>query len=445
VALSALAGIAVAAKRRIPSRRAAAVPDSSPRPLVSVDYTVPPQPIAEVEPPQLPPVAQDASALMKWPREAPAVVERPVAVPVAPMPSLAPAPAGIAAPPSALARVRIAAPAPAPAPAPARTTAPAAASAPARVTASPEPRPPVTTLPRRSRIALRARGAAWSIGVLLVSVIVGLVLAAALSHNSTPSNRFSALASIRPGRFIAADAISHKQLPRGASLDAYVNADRIAVYARPNGHLRHHELDALTVNGKPVPLVLLVERRKPGWLKVELPVRPNLSTGWVHAGDVSLHSNLFHLQAQLTIHRLTVWSGTRVIMRVPIGVGLSVSPTPSGRYYIVDLLRPPVTTGLYGPYAFGLSAHSDVYTTFAGGNGQVGLHGTDDPAGIGTNVSHGCIRVSNANITRLAKLLPIGTPITIVRSPATVPPQVPLSRLPARVRRLIASIPAVHH
>jgi hypothetical protein len=270
----------------------------------------------------------------------------------------------------------------------------------------------------RIRLLARVRGMLWNTSVLIISAGVGLVLAAAifaLAHGSSPATRFADAASVPPGRFLVGAAISDPRLPAGASLVADVHGDRVAVYPRPDGRLRHHELPALTVGGKPVALVLLVARRRPGWLEVELPVRPNLSTGWIHAGDVTLHSDLYHVQADLNAHTLLVWRGTTVVKRVAIGVGASLSPTPSGRYFIADLLRPPDPGGLYGPYAFGLSAHSDVYTSFAGGDGQIGLHGTDDPAGLGHNVSHGCIRVANATITQLAKLLPLGTPVVIER------------------------------
>jgi lipoprotein-anchoring transpeptidase ErfK/SrfK len=79
------------------------------------------------------------------------------------------------------------------------------------------------------------------------------------------------------------------------------------------------------------------------------------------------------------------------------------------------LLRPPDPRGFYGPYAFGLSAYSPVYTSFAGGDGQVGIHGTDNPGAIGRDVSHRCIRVANAVVARLARRLPLGTPVAIVR------------------------------
>jgi lipoprotein-anchoring transpeptidase ErfK/SrfK len=78
-------------------------------------------------------------------------------------------------------------------------------------------------------------------------------------------------------------------------------------------------------------------------------------------------------------------------------------------------LKQPDPSGLYGPWAFGTSAFSDVLQSFGGGPGQIGLHGTNYPQGIGTDVSHGCIRMSNTNITRLAHVLPLGTPLSILR------------------------------
>ncbi len=268
-----------------------------------------------------------------------------------------------------------------------------------------------------SLIRSRARRALWGAGVLLASAVVGLVLSATLgaatgSHEPS-SPTFAAPVAKHAGRFDLRAVLSLATLPRGASITAQVRAHRVRVYAQPSEHTPSHELRTLYAGGRALPLILLVERRRPGWLKVQLPVRPNLSTGWIHSAHVSLRIDLYRVSVALAAHQLTVWRGTRVIDHQPIGVGVSLSPTPSGRYYITDLIRPPDPTGLYGPYAFGLSAYSAVYTTFAGGDGQVGLHGTDDPAGIGHDVSHGCIRLNNQSITRLAHLLPIGTPVLI--------------------------------
>jgi lipoprotein-anchoring transpeptidase ErfK/SrfK len=161
--------------------------------------------------------------------------------------------------------------------------------------------------------------------------------------------------------------------------------------------------------------VFLVKRRRGAWLQVYLPTRPNRSTGWVRARDVRLSATPYRLQVQLRRHRLVLRRAGHVVLRAPIGVGRAVSPTPVGRYYVTDLLRPHDPHGFFGPYALGLSAHSDVYTRFAGGDGQVGIHGTSEPAGLGRDVSHGCIRVRNAVISRLAHRVPLGTPVDVTR------------------------------
>jgi lipoprotein-anchoring transpeptidase ErfK/SrfK len=69
---------------------------------------------------------------------------------------------------------------------------------------------------------------------------------------------------------------------------------------------------------------------------------------------------------------------------------------------------------VYGPYAYGLSSHSDALSTFDGGDAEIGIHGNNDASVLGRNVTHGCIRMDNAEITKLAAILPLGTPVEIV-------------------------------
>jgi lipoprotein-anchoring transpeptidase ErfK/SrfK len=109
-----------------------------------------------------------------------------------------------------------------------------------------------------------------------------------------------------------------------------------------------------------------------------------------------------------------VWHGPQVFLQKSVGVGTGGTPTPTGDFYITELLQPDNPNGPYGPYAFGLSAFSNVLYSFAGGPGEVGLHGTNESGSFGRDVSHGCIRVDNASITQLAQNMPIGTPIKIV-------------------------------
>jgi lipoprotein-anchoring transpeptidase ErfK/SrfK len=66
----------------------------------------------------------------------------------------------------------------------------------------------------------------------------------------------------------------------------------------------------------------------------------------------------------------------------------------------------------YGPIAFGTSARSSVLTDWPGG-GYIGIHGTDAPRLIPGHISHGCVRLRNAAILRLARVMSVGTPLTI--------------------------------
>jgi lipoprotein-anchoring transpeptidase ErfK/SrfK len=162
------------------------------------------------------------------------------------------------------------------------------------------------------------------------------------------------------------------------------------------------------------PLVFLVQEQGPDWVRVLLPVRPNGSQGWVRASDVSVFEHDFRIVVSVGKHTLTVYKGSAVVMSEKAGLGTSTTPTPGGVFYTKELLKPPNPAGAYGPYAYGLSGFSPVLTEFLGGDGVIGIHGTNDPAGLGRSVSHGCIRISNAAITKLATMLPLGVPVQIV-------------------------------
>jgi hypothetical protein len=188
----------------------------------------------------------------------------------------------------------------------------------------------------------------------------------------------------------------------------------VAVYESPDAATPSRTITE--PDDPPRPLVFLVqEERPPLWLKVLLPMRPNGSTGWVKAQDMKVTEHDFHITIDLTAHRITVTRGASVVVDAAIGVGRSQTPTPGGLYYTKELLRPPRPDTVYGPYAYGLSGFSNQLTTFDGGDGVIGIHGTNDPAGLGHDVSHGCIRMPNADIVKLVEdvRLPLGVPVEI--------------------------------
>jgi len=196
------------------------------------------------------------------------------------------------------------------------------------------------------------------------------------------------------------------------SLIANVVGRQALVYRVPDGKRPWRRYLNPTPQG--TPLVFLVRGRRGPWLRVMLPSRPNGSEGWVREAGMELRSDPYSVLIDLGEHRLIVRHAARRVLEVPVGVGRAATPTPSGLYYVAELLRQPDPSGTYGPWAFALSAHSSVLAHFGGGDGQVGIHGTDDPSGIGHTVSHGCIRVRNHVIERLAAILPLGTPVRII-------------------------------
>jgi len=148
------------------------------------------------------------------------------------------------------------------------------------------------------------------------------------------------------------------------------------------------------------------------WVRVRLAVLPNGSTGWVPRAAVGdLTTAHTHLVVNLTERKATLVRNGRVVLRAPVAVGRSWAPTPTGHFYIRNKLT-RYASPRYGPVAFGTSARSPGLTDWPVGS-YVGIHGTDQPWLVGAAVSHGCIRMRNADIRRLARLMPVGTPLTV--------------------------------
>ncbi|WP_186429393.1 L,D-transpeptidase [Clostridium sp. BSD9I1] len=97
---------------------------------------------------------------------------------------------------------------------------------------------------------------------------------------------------------------------------------------------------------------------------------------------------------------LTLYSGNNVVKTYPVAVGKPSTPTPLGNFKIVNKAVNP--GGPFGVRWMGLSIP------------HYGIHGTNNPASIGTRVSNGCIRMYNKDVLELANTVPIGTPVQII-------------------------------
>ena len=151
-----------------------------------------------------------------------------------------------------------------------------------------------------------------------------------------------------------------------------------------------------------------------GWHHVALRDRPNGSTGWVPEASVEITKTPYRIFVDLRARTLRVEKDDTGVFTTEVAIGTEENPTPVNGTYVTELIANTEPEGSYGPYAFGLALHSNTLSEFGGGDGQVGIHGTNQPDLIGQAVSHGCIRLSNGDVQELVDLeLPLGVPVFI--------------------------------
>ena len=143
--------------------------------------------------------------------------------------------------------------------------------------------------------------------------------------------------------------------------------------------------------------------------------RPNAHTGWITRRGTTLVFTRWRLVVGLQARRVYVYSLGKRIRSFSAVVGKASTPTPLGTFFVEESVQLG-RTDVGGPFALALSARSGVYRQFAGGPGQIAIHGLDNIGGVlGSAVSHGCVRLTDAAITWLAVRIGPGVPVTIVR------------------------------
>ena len=211
------------------------------------------------------------------------------------------------------------------------------------------------------------------------------------------------------------DSIEPAEDRIGASFVARARGDEVVVEETPGDGIARWTFANPVASGDNL-LFLVEDYDGADHYQVLLPTRPNGTLGWIRTDSVDLLRHNFAIRVALDEFRLTVLDHEQVVMDAAIGVARDNAPTPLGRYYTTEIIRPPAPDSVYGAFAYGLSGFSDTFVTFNGGPGQLGIHGTNDPDSIGTNVSSGCIRLHNDDITRMVEELKVtaGVPVEVI-------------------------------
>ena len=149
------------------------------------------------------------------------------------------------------------------------------------------------------------------------------------------------------------------------------------------------------------------------WVRVRLPGRPNGFAGWIEKRATRASATGWHIVVNVSSRRVVVYHGGRVVRAFPAVVGKPSTPTPRGPYFVEEAVDLPATA-VGAPFALALSARSYVLQEFAGGPGQIAIHGLENIGGVlGTAASHGCVRVDTVAIRWLVARMGPGTPVTV--------------------------------
>jgi lipoprotein-anchoring transpeptidase ErfK/SrfK len=255
---------------------------------------------------------------------------------------------------------------------------------------------------------------------LQAAVIAGVFLVAAVAATSLPARQANAALisqTVGTARAVAPNAPSEsndEQRQRAGWRHLLVHVERpLAITARPGA--------GRTVGTMPggsryygIPTVAWVRdvSRDGRYGLVGVPYVGYRASGWISLRGLERSYTQVSVEADLSEHRIIVHRGDDVLFRAAAATGAPSSPTPPGRYFVTDRVPFP-NGGVLGTFAFGISGiQPDLPSGWSGGD-QLAIHGTNDPSSIGRSTSAGCLRVSEGTITRLRRVLRLGTPVLI--------------------------------
>lgn len=272
--------------------------------------------------------------------------------------------------------------------------------------------------------SMRTHGprASWIATTLALVITVGTPLvsgARVVPADASPGRSTGlALAGVRASAETdqrAAPPPDQRRHERATTTDLLVRVPRsMSVRARPDS-------EAAVVGTMPsgskyygVPITAWVEEtaNHGRWGRVEIPYLWPRRDGWIPLRDLARTTTHVQVHVDLSDHRVTVTKFGHRLFGLPAATGAPISPTPPGEYFVTDRIPFP-SGGSLGTFAFGISGiQPNLPPGWSGGN-QLAIHGTSDPASIGTSASAGCIRVSEQGLARLLALLKLGTPVIV--------------------------------
>lgn len=161
------------------------------------------------------------------------------------------------------------------------------------------------------------------------------------------------------------------------------------------------------------PRVFRIVGESGDFYNVQVPMRPNGSTGYIRKSDVDVTATDQRILIDLSDRSVTVWDGDDIVFDTTGTIGKASSPTPTGSFYVRNVFE-WYADSIYGPYVIPLSAYSESIDQINGGDAVVAIHGTQRPDLMGAAASLGCVRLENDVLRELAVIIEPGAPVEVV-------------------------------
>jgi lipoprotein-anchoring transpeptidase ErfK/SrfK len=123
------------------------------------------------------------------------------------------------------------------------------------------------------------------------------------------------------------------------------------------------------------------------------------------------------LVVDLGDRQVALYQDEKLQVKYPIAIGKQGWETPTGRFKVLHMYQDPVWQHPITGEKIPPGNRNPLGKRWIGFTTQgkllIGFHGTTDYSLLGQAVSHGCLRMRNADITALYRRVEIGTPVIV--------------------------------
>jgi hypothetical protein len=200
------------------------------------------------------------------------------------------------------------------------------------------------------------------------------------------------------------------ELPEKGAPVVKVKRDRkVDLYDEPGGKILETVGDETEFGS---PTAYAVHQHRNGWAAVPTPAFENGRLAWLKLDPRELEAGWIALEVRVDLSdfQAELYRRGELLSEFPISIGMPEAPTPTGRFAVTDTFRGGLNPA-YGCCAVALTARQTHLPSGWLGGDRIAIHGTSGP--LGAEISHGCVRAADADVSDLVDRLPPGTPVTI--------------------------------